>query len=357
MERSRRLDWIFAAECAIYGVLSMIWYRNILFRCLPLATYGESRVILWTLVVGFGALGVLMGQRRQGSTMEFARFLVLAYGVYTAIAYAGIARRRMLAFAVVYQAFFVVYGVYLLRCAAKHRRRRQYVIRHLRVCSTVFAVGVAALMVSLGISRLFGNALISASGPVREDGREQWTMEENMDAILKLKEETWSGLSAQERLNVLQVVVNIEASSLGLPNGVRVGADNLSGSTQGEYSDATRAISISLTHLMESSARDVLNTCCHEVYHSYQHRLVDAYREAPEALRGLELYRQAATYDWEFEHYQRAKADPELYAGQLCESDSRAYAACASAAYYSRMEAYELQHGSGAESGDADSKS
>ena len=349
MNKVRNEERSFIAECVIDGAISMIWYRNILFRCLPSASYGESRAILWIAVVVFGVIGMTRALRNQRSTAEFAGWMIVAYGLYTALAYAGIEGRKMAVCAGICLAFSCVYGIWLWSCAAKRRRRRQYIARYLRVCSLVLVTGAAAVMLLLGLGRAFGNSLIGASVPVRKDAQEMWTVEEHMDTISMMREEVWSGLSAEERLNVLQVVANIESSLLGLPNEVQVGAANLSGSTRGEYSDDTHRILIDLTHLMENPVRDVLNTCCHEVYHSYQHRLVDAYRSAPEEARGLYLYSRAAAYDWEFGHYQHSEEHLELYMGQLCESDSRAYASCAVDAYFRYIEEYGRGDESGAD--------
>ena len=60
-----------------------------------------------------------------------------------------------------------------------------------------------------------------------------------MDTILLLQEDEWEKLSAQERLDVLQTVANIEQRYLGLPNELNVGVANLDADILGYYTDQT----------------------------------------------------------------------------------------------------------------------
>ena len=93
---------------------------------------------------------------------------------------------------------------------------------------------------------------------------------------------------------MLQTVANIEANRLGLPNELNVGGSNLSDGTLGSYDDRMHAIHINLELLETGSPDEALRSCCHEVYHSYQYRLVEAREAAGEELAGLRLFRSAA---------------------------------------------------------------
>ena len=53
-------------DCLFYTFVSMVWYKNLLFRCLPGRTYAESSLILWGLV-GLSLLvcAFLLNRRRR----------------------------------------------------------------------------------------------------------------------------------------------------------------------------------------------------------------------------------------------------------------------------------------------------
>lgn len=155
-----------------------------------------------------------------------------------------------------------------------------------------------------------------------------------------LREEEWSRLTTQEKLDTLQTVANIEAHYLGLPNELNVGIANLGEYTFACYNDSTRTISIDLNHLENDSVYDVLDSCCHEAYHSYQHRLVEAYNAADENLKGLRIYKSATQYGQEFNNYIDGDYDFCLYYYQNCEMDARDYAEEAVSDYYRRIYEY-----------------
>lgn len=129
------------------------------------------------------------------------------------------------------------------------------------------------------------------------------TIANNMDTILLLQEDEWEKLSAQERLDVLQAVANIEQRYLGLPNELNVGVANLDADILGYYTDKTHEIIVSADSLLYDSPWEVLDTICHEAYHSYQYRLVEALNGADENSKNLRIFRKAYTYADEFTSY------------------------------------------------------
>ena len=82
------------------------------------------------------------------------------------------------------------------------------------------------------------------------------------------------------------------------------------------------------------SVYDVLDSCCHEAYHSYQHRLVDAYNLSEDNLRELRIYNSAGQYAQEFRNYNNGARDFTSYFFQYCEMDAREYAESAVLDYY-----------------------
>ena len=115
---------------------------------------------------------------------------------------------------------------------------------------------MAAVIVPLMICVILGNSLIfSDVKAVPPKQNEEWTIDNNIDAVLRLKEETWSTLSTKERISTLQILANIEARYLGLPHELNVSLGTLTGETIAGYDDRSRTITINVDFLDTFSAR------------------------------------------------------------------------------------------------------
>ena len=71
----------------------------------------------------------------------------------------------------------------------------------------------------------------------------------------------------------------------------------------GYYSDNTHEIVIDMDSLLNDLSWEVLDTVCHEAYHSYQHRIVDAFNNADGNSKNLKMFRKASSYASEFNNY------------------------------------------------------
>lgn len=185
--------------------------------------------------------------------------------------------------------------------------------------------------------------LVSTNDVITEDNREYQTIESHKDILMNLDEEIWRNMTPQARLNLLQIIANIEQKSLGIVTNARVSTANLSRFYYGFYRDQTEEIVVTADLLMAESPKEVISTLCHEVYHTYQYKLVDFYEALDEGGRQLRLFDRAERYGYEFEHYNSGREDMEAYRRQACETDARAYAENAVMQYMSMMHFYKLE--------------
>lgn len=261
-------------DCLFYTAFSMIWYKNLLFRCMPGRTYTESKTILWVMI-GLSILicaCALNRRMRTGWTVTTA--LVVPFGLYTVLTYIKTVGNWMpivLASAV---ALAVIYSVFIMTRKFKNRRNKGKVIkRRLHRCcvasQSIVAIALLVVMGTIGAQGVFGDNILNSSISATANNQSfPQTISNNIDTILLLQEEEWANLTTQEKLDILQTVANIEAHYWGLPNELNVGAANLDENTLACYNDRTHTISIDLNHLENDSVYDVLNSCCHEAYHS-----------------------------------------------------------------------------------------
>lgn len=333
-------------DCLFYMVICMIWYKHLLFRCLPGRTYAESRTVLWVMIGVSIVLCAFIFNRYMRTGWTVVTALAVPFGLYTVLIYTKTVDNWMqivLAFSV---AFTLLYILCLMTRKIKNRRNKRKVIKRrlyhcCMVSQSIMAITLLLIMGTIGVQGVFGDNILNSSILATTNNQNiPQTISNNIDTILLLQEEKWMNLTMQEKLDTLQTVANIEAHYLGLPNELNVGAANLGEYTLACYNDRTHTISIDLNHLENDSVYDVLNSCCHEAYHSYQHRLVDTYNGADENFKGLRIYRSAAQYGQEFANYNNGNYDFCSYYYQDCEMDARDYAEDAVYAYYDRIFEY-----------------
>lgn len=302
----------------------MLWYKNILFRCLPNLTYRTSEFVLWIML--FASIVVcsvwFFKNKRTGWSVLVS--LLFPYGIYTIAAYWRTLRNRIAIVLLISAALSLLFGLLVMMRSINRRKNVKCVIvKRIRRCasatSTIFSAAMAAIMVPLMLQGVLG-VTIFKSGVEANIGTkaEEQTISNNINTVLKLQEEEWQSLSLNEKLNVLQCVANIEAHYLGISNELNVGAANLPECTYACYFDSSHTICIDLEHLENDPADEVLKSCCHEAYHSYQHRLVDAYNEASDDVRKLRVYNNAVHYMDEFSDYVDGYEDFCSYYSQQC---------------------------------------
>ena len=333
-------------DCLFYMVICMIWYKHLLFRCLPGRTYAESRSVLWVMIGLFIVICAFIFNRYMRTGWTVVTALAVPFGLYTVLIYTKTVGNWMQIVLAFSGAFTLLYILCLMTRKIKNcRNKRKVIKRRLYHCCMVsqFIMAITLLMImgTIGIQRVFGDNILNSSVLATTNNQNiPQTISNNIDTILLLQEEEWMKLTTQEKLDTLQTVANIEAHYLGLPNELNVGAANLGEYTLACYNDRTHTISIDLNHLENDSVYDVLNSCCHEAYHSYQHRLVDTYNDADENFKGLRIYRSAVQYGQEFTNYINGDYDFCSYYYQDCERDARDYAEDAVYDYYDRIFEY-----------------
>lgn len=337
-------------DSIFWCVIVMIWYKNLLFRCLGNRTYGESKIVLWVFILlsVVGCCFLLFRKRRTEWSVLVS--VLLPYGAYTILIYWNTMQRRIEGILLLSLGVSTVGGILVMTRRIKKRKNMKRVImnrmtRCFELSASILAIAMAVIMVPVMFQGTVGMTIFKANMEAKKgEVSEDQTVSANIDTVLKLQEEEWKDLSTKEKLNVLQCVANIEANYLGISNELNVGTSNLDENVLASYVDGTHTICIDLKHLEKSSAKDVLNSCCHEAYHSYQHRLVDVYNDSSEETRKLRVYKRVADYADEFSAYIDGDENFCTYYSQQCETDARAYAENAVEDYYSKIEKYMVKY-------------
>ena len=233
--------------------------------------------------------------------------------------------------------FFRIYALlYGGKIKPSIHERNQYKFRTiLPVCASILSI---ALFYTLHYIPWIDKESVLASNIEREAS--VYSTKEGFDDLSKLKDYVWENLSLQQRLDVMQSVVNYETEYLGLPYQITTAAAKLSENECANYDDNRKLITFSEEHLMEREPIEMVDTACHEMYHSYAHRLMEAYDTLPEEYQDLLIVRNGYTYKYESANYVSGREDDKYdeYYSQQFEEDARLYGEFRSYEYLQYME-------------------
>lgn len=166
------------------------------------------------------------------------------------------------------------------------------------------------------------------------------TILSNIESVCRLDVTTWKKLAFNEKLDVLHSVIKIEQENLGLPDDLQIDVCKMTEDLLGRYNDYSKQILINDNLFLDETSDELLDTVCHEAYHSYQHRLISIYIDMDEKDKNLKLFRNIGRYENEFRNYKNGFDDFDSYYTQTCENNARKYAEERVKEYYKEINAY-----------------
>ena len=336
----------FILDHIFWGLIAWIWYKTILFRCLDQHSLKESKWILVGFVSVYSVLGLLLEWKRQRNQTSILMNLLAGYGIYAVLTYIPIRWTLILVTLITAVILATSYFLYVLLYRIRRKRiTGKVLIRRIRrAClgsRNIICSGFALIMVLIGLKTGFETSVVNPSAALALPVEiEEQTIANNLDTLVLLEEDAWERLSVGDRLNVLQVMANIERRYLGLPHELNVGTLSLREGVAGCYSDEKHEILVNIDCLLNDSPDFLVKVIAHEAYHAAQFRMVDAYDAASDEAKSLILFYDASVYKEEFASYVDASGDYCEYYYQKCETDARKYAEEAVIEYYARIEEY-----------------
>ena len=111
---------------------------------------------------------------------------------------------------------------------------------------------LSLLILPLATKTIFNVPLISSKVKVENEAESNtWTIKNNIEELKKLRNPEWKALSAQEKIDVLQIVANIEARALGMSNKLCLGVKAMPDYVIGQYAVDTNIIYINIDKIRE----------------------------------------------------------------------------------------------------------
>ncbi len=342
MKQKNTMDEIsYVAEHIYWMLLIMILYKNLLMRCLEGCSFGESKAVLWGLVLFSCAAGICRSIKKRRNWKSMAQNIILPFGIYTVLAYFRFNEEWIGSVLMAAGILSIIYTLLIFLQKVKSRKNfgrvlKRRFVRAFKGSLNVFTLAFAVILCVMGGGKILGSAVMQGAYAETNMNIED-TLENHRKELEQLKDGAWEKLTVQERLDVLQTLAKVERNYLGISHELNVEADNLQENVLGYYKDSTHEIVLNLDVVMQESSWKVLYTVCHEVYHCYQYKIVEVYQEMGEEEKGLMLFDRAKVYENEFANYVDGSDDIYQYAKQECEEDANAYADAAFYEYYTRL--------------------
>lgn len=328
-------------------LIVMLWYRNIFFIALPQISVALSKTILWIFAIVLSTVGWLTTAGRRRNNLSLAVNTILPYEVYSVFAYHSYLPWLVWISVAISGIAVIVFFYLVMSSPIKNHSRKNVIIRrrlkHVFVLSHVLvAVCLLLLIVPTGIRLVFGHGLLETNVAPISTGREneEWTVKNNIDVVRLLTEEEWAQLNEQEKLDVLGVITNIEIRYLGINHELYLKSAVLDGDTAAHYNHRNHEIVIDIDHLRASEAADVLDSLCHECYHSYQHQMIELYDSAGSKYQNMLAFQHVDDYIEEFNDYSDGSENILDYYYQTTEITARRYASEAVVDYYELIDEY-----------------
>lgn len=323
----------FLLEHLFWMIVTWLWYKNILFRCVGNYSFTESKII-FLLVLGMACiLGILCNIKKDRNDFSVFFNIVTGYGLYTILTYFQIQRNLIITVLSITVSISIIIGCYIMQRQIKRRNYFRKTIRSAIVTvvgatQRIMGLGFLVILIVAGGNFLFGSSIIQSSvkPSVTADSYNQ-LLSESAETIALLDEDSWSSITVQEKAGVLQKIANLERSNLGISNELNVCVANLEEEgLWGYYDDSTHEIVIDMDLLLNGSVQDALQCLLHEAFHSFEHRMVDLYEETDMSNKNLWIFRKANIYAEEFKYYNNGEDAYSDYYEQQCDIDARDFA-------------------------------
>ena len=269
---------------------------------------------------------------------------LIPYGIYTLISY----RLRPRALVVVTLcAIVILSALYVMFCLSfipkEHPRRDLIIDRQIGFgiygARTIIAFGFAAMMFLMYVNTFLGFTFFEMSERPA-DGREEHTIDGHIEDLADLRNIAWYDLTDERRMELLNIVKDIEACHLGLPHDITLVVEDIGDDLAAYYTDSTRTITISRDYFNNVKGREMLRVLCHEMYHAYQYRLCDAYDSVDGKYKDLLAFDYVKDYKYEINNYISSEDDMEAYDRQILEKNADKYADGAVGDYMRRINLY-----------------
>lgn len=335
-------------------------YRNVFFKPLVFGNFQfggigfdffhtttfQSRIIYWLMFIIFISLGTFLCFKNKRNTLSLFLNIAFPLELYTLISTARYMQKFYTISLILITLVSVAYFSLVIFQKVKNKTNfKPIMINRIKFASygvrTIAIILLLLVTLPINLRHAFGYELFSVNNDVslKNTSEDTWRMKNHMETICKLKQDVWKTLSTEEKMQVLNVVKNIEMNYLGIvEDSILLVAGILDENTLGFFDSKESVICINIEHLLNAPAEDVLKTLLHECNHVYTYNISRLYEESSPEFQNLLLFHNADCYVQEYN--QSSPKNYDEYYSQECERSARLYAENNSFQYYYEIDKY-----------------
>ena len=335
-------------ENVFWPILAVFWYKRVLFTNIFDYDDDTSKWILYFTVGVFVIIGILLTYKHRRNNVNVFINVISPFVVFSAFAYMTYLKPFIIVLSVIAVISSLVYVgmTKWYSYSASCRKQKHFSVTRFSILGsrTIVTSCLMLLVAYLVFSTVTGVQLFRPASEKAENDVPCFAeyYESNAEIFDKLEQNTWVSLSANEKLDVLQVLCNAEKAKLGVKNPIYIKSKAFQSNLLGEFIPTDNTILINAKRLEEDSSYSILTTVTHECYHSYERSLVKLYNSADDDQKNLMAFDRAKRYKEEFANYK--DGENEGYYWQAVEVDAREYSEQAADEYKDKILSH-LEHG------------
>ena len=212
--------------------------------------------------------------------------------------------------------------------ASSREKRRPYTVFSVALRRFMMIVP-AVLLIAASIVMIYNHGLdgtkhTGKNHAIIADSQENQLIA-NLSTLQLLEDSSWELLSDQEKVDVLQVIADIETHYMKIVP-VTVVNCHLENRTIGVYDHSQRQAQIDLDKHIGYESLEYVNTILHECRHAYQHDCVDSLDWSDTEVQTGIYFSEVRNWRYEHANYVSASEDRDVYYNQWIEKDARHYA-------------------------------
>lgn len=248
--------------------------------------------------------------------------------------------------------FVAFIRIYEVKKAKKSIKKKREILKSVQVLTTAVCIVAIVLSVPTGVitNKLLSNhvdesEIISSTIEATNNAetKDNSLIKAHLKELMPLIDGTYNKLTVAERLDVFQIIVNIECtyfgSSIAVPVKIKP-IPTINGTTYAYYNNGEETIYLNESVFNDLDAEDALYIVLHEVYHVYQHEQKKLYEYVPDELKNLSTLSAAKECKEGLDKYIQSEEDYDGYKNQSIEQQADAYAYVTTREYLKLIKQY-----------------
>ena len=311
-----------------WSIIVFLWFETFFYKCLDGHTYFESVWILSFSSMFIMTIEILCTWKRRRNKYSLFANIILAWGSPCIWIYKDVFKNQIRTIFLIVTVLSCSLSIVILCRRIKRKNKWKSIVKN-RV-ENIFDMwkwnivcALLYLLIPTALSLWFTGTVINSSENLVKEYENEWTIDNQIETVSNIASGKWKNLTIQQKLNVGQVIVNIEAQRYGISRPILLGTDKLTEGTRAYYDRNKQQIVIDLEYLKSDYPHNIVQTLVHEVTHLYENELVSLFNNLNEADRKLLIFQDVVQYAEELQNYQNGKDSYSDYYNQLVEITSR----------------------------------